>query len=45
MNNLDSYIRIRVEQELKEKAQKYCSEKGINLSNLLRMLLIEKMEG
>lgn len=40
---MDSYIRILADAELKKKAKKYAKEKGMNLSALIRVLLINEM--
>jgi len=40
---MDDYIRLIVDKELKDKAKKFAKESGINLSALIRMLLIKEM--
>lgn len=41
---METYIRILTDEDLKIKAKKYAKEKGLNLSTLIRMLLIKEMD-
>lgn len=41
---MSDYIRMRLDSDLKEKVRKYSKEKGMNISTLIRMLLIKEMQ-
>jgi antitoxin component of RelBE/YafQ-DinJ toxin-antitoxin module len=41
---METKLNIRIETELKDKAKKYAKVKGMNISVLIRKLLIEEME-
>lgn len=41
---METKLNIRIEKELKDKAKKYAKVKGMNISVLIRKLLIEEME-
>lgn len=41
---MESYIRILADKDFKDKAKQYAKEKGLNLSVLIRMLLVKEME-
>ena len=38
------YVHIKIDKELKKQMQEYAKSKGISLSGLIRMAVIEKMK-
>jgi len=40
---MNAYIRLAVDEELKEKAKQFAKDKGLNLSALIRMAIIKEM--